>query len=115
MNRNDVIDTLTKIAAFDRRTVGEGDIAAWQETIGHLHREDALAAVSAHFRTSDKWLMPVHLVTLAREIARDRMLRESPEERLARTDAIDAVIDSKSADRQAQILAFATGKLGRIA
>jgi len=108
MNRNDVIDVLTKIAAFDRRTIGEGDIAAWQETIGHLDRDDALTAVTTHFRSSETWLMPVHLIGLARDIAHDRMMRETPAEREQRTAAIDA----KTAQRRTAIQEFA-GRTGR--
>jgi len=114
MNRNDVIDVLTVIAAGDRRTVGEADVSLWLGTIGGLDKADAIAAVGKHFQTSEKWLMPVHLIALAREIARDRMMRETGAERQARTDAIDAVIDAKAAARQAEIARY-TGNLGRIA
>ena len=108
MNRNDVIDVLSVIAAGDRRTVGETDIALWLGTVGHLDKADAIAAVGKHFQTSEKWLMPVHLIGLARDIAHDRMMRETPAEREQRTAAIDA----KTAQRRTAIAEFA-GRTGR--
>lgn len=119
MNRDDVIDVLSAVHASDHRTIGEGDIALWSaafEMCGHtIDKADALAAVVRHaLDPTAPYLKPGHVVAGAREIARDRMLRETPAQRLARTDAIDAVIDAKAAARAAEIARF-TGQLGRIA
>ncbi len=119
MTRDDVIDVLTAVHAADHRTIGEGDIALWAaafEMCGHtIDKADAIAAVVRHaLDPTAPYLKPGHVVAGAREIARDRMLRESPDERQARTDAIDAVIEAKAAARQAEIARF-TGQLGRIA
>jgi len=119
MNRDDVIDVLTAVHASDHRTIGEGDIALWSaafEMCGHtIGKADAIAAVVRHaLDPTAPYLKPGHVVAGAREIARDRMLRETPEQRQDRTDAIDIVIDAKSAARAAEIARF-TGQLGRIA
>lgn len=119
MNRDDVIDVLSAVHASDHRTIGEGDIALWSaafEMCGHtISKPDAIAAVVRHaLDPTAPYLKPGHVVAGAREIARDRMLRETPEQRQDRTDAIDAVIDAKSAGRAAEIARF-TGQLGRIA
>lgn len=61
MTPSEVGQVLAKVAAFDRRTVGETDILAWLEAIGDLPLEDALAAVTRHYRESDQWLKPSHV------------------------------------------------------
>ncbi len=119
MNRDDVIDVLTAVHAADHRTIGEGDIALWAaafEVCGHtIDKADAIAAVVRHaLDPFAPYLKPGHIVAGAREIARDRMLRETPEHRQARTDAIDAGVEAKAAARRAQIAATAK-VLGRIA
>lgn len=61
MTRNEVIDLLTLIASFDRRTAGKTDVTAWQAAVGDLAWPDAQAAVIEHFRESTDWLMPAHI------------------------------------------------------
>ncbi len=116
MNRTDVIDVLTVIAAGDRRTVGEADVALWAGTIGDLHKADAITAVGQHFRTSEKWLMPVHVRTLAMEIAKDRWLRTNPDERneLGQLDSGEPINEAAAPARAAAIGLFAgnAGQLG---
>jgi len=65
-------EVLAKAAAFDSRTVGEGDILAWAEAIGDLDIDDALAAVTRHYRDSADWLKPVHVRRHVQAIARER-------------------------------------------
>lgn len=67
MNRNDMIDLLTAIAAGDRRQIGEADIAAWTPVIGELGRDECLAAVVVHRRERPGvWLEPGHLLAIVR-------------------------------------------------
>ncbi len=116
MNRNDVIDVLSVVYAADHRTIGDGDIALWLGTIGDLHKADAITAVGQHFRTSEKWLMPVHVRTLAMEIAKDRWLRTNPDERneLGQFDSGEPVNEAAAPARAAAIGLFAgnAGQLG---
>ncbi len=119
MNRDDVIDVLSVVHASDHRTIGEGDITLWSaafEMCGHtISKPDAIAAVVRHaLDPTAPYLKPGHVVAGAREIARDRMLRETLEQRQARTDAIDALINDKVISRAAAIARF-TEQCGRIA
>jgi len=76
MNRNDVIDVLSVVAAATRRTVGETDVQIWGGVIGHLSKEVALEAVQEHLRTRPGvWLEPGHVAVTARGILRDRQQR----------------------------------------
>lgn len=68
---------LTKIAAYDRRSVGEADAAAWAEALdGLVTLQDALTAVRDHFRASNDWLMPKAIIDRSREL-RKRRIRDS--------------------------------------
>lgn len=76
MNRNDVIDVLTAVAAGTRRTVGNADVEIWGSVIGHLDKQLALEAVAIHFREAPGvWLEPGHVIANARAIVRDRQQR----------------------------------------
>lgn len=80
MKPSEVAVVLTKAAAYDRRTIGEADVAAWHEAIGDLDLEPALAAVTRHYRDTAEWLMPADVRRHAAEIRRehDRLQRRSP-------------------------------------
>lgn len=71
MNVTQTASVLEKCAAFDQRTVGEGDLAAWHEIIGYLDLADCLAAVTAHYREQTQRAMPADIRKLAIGI-RDR-------------------------------------------
>lgn len=71
LTRDQVIDLLTCAAAYDKRTIGEADIAAWTLAIGDLPFGDAQAAIISHYSEGTDWLMPAHVrqrVKLAREL-----------------------------------------------
>jgi len=72
MTADDIGRVLAKAAAFDRRTVGEGDILAWFDAIGDVDPEDALEAVTAHYRQTDAWLMPAHVLRHVEQTRRER-------------------------------------------
>lgn len=76
MNRDDVIDVLSVVAAATRRTVGQTDVEVWGSVIGHLSKDIALQAVSNHLRTKPGvWLEPGHVATEAQHIALDTKMR----------------------------------------
>ncbi|GJF17736.1 hypothetical protein NGTWS0302_16930 [Mycolicibacterium cyprinidarum] len=91
MNRNDVIDVLSAVAANDRRTVGEADVAVWLGVIGDLPVDFALKAVVQHIRECPGvWLEPGHVYQIARDMMRDEREREPDAHREARQAALDA-------------------------
>lgn len=69
MTDDEIIDLLTAAAAYDRRTVGEGDVLAWLEVAreGRWTFPEALAAIHTHFAHSTAWLMPAHVTELIRQ------------------------------------------------
>lgn len=72
MTPEDIVDVLTKAAAFDQRTVGEADVLAWHEVLHRLDLADALAAVSRHYTESRERIMPADVVRLVRAIREER-------------------------------------------
>ncbi|MCH9731658.1 MAG: hypothetical protein K0U84_18610 [Actinomycetia bacterium] len=91
MNRNDVIDVLTVVAAATRRTVGESDVDVWQAVIGDCDKHLALQAVRDHLRHKPGvWLEPGHVYEGARAIRRDQLAREPDAMREARQKALEA-------------------------
>ena len=73
MNTDEVIDLLTLAASYDRRKVGESDVAAWGLAIGDLPFADARDAVIAHYRESADWIMPAHVRRHVGEIRAKRL------------------------------------------
>ena len=56
---------LTKASAFDQRTIGEADVMAWHSVLEDVPAEDALQAVSDHYRESTSRLWPADVRRLA--------------------------------------------------
>lgn len=74
MKPSEATAILSKIAAYDRRTVGEADAIAWAEALdGQVTIQDAMTAVRDHFRESNDWLMPKHVIDRARKIRVERI------------------------------------------
>jgi hypothetical protein len=77
MTPEEVIDLLTTAAAFDRRTVGEADVIAWQSAVGDLDFPDARDAVVQHYRATRDWIMPSDVRRLVKAIRDARLAREA--------------------------------------
>lgn len=65
MTPGDTARVLAKAAAFDSRSIGDTDVAVWHEILGHLELQDALAAVTAHYREQTRRAMPADIRQLA--------------------------------------------------
>lgn len=73
MKRSEAALLLAKIAAYDRRTVGDSDIEAWAEALdGQVTLQDAMTAIRDHFRETTDWLMPADVIRRAKML---RILR----------------------------------------
>lgn len=85
MMRNEVIDLLTMIQAFDKRTVGEPDVVAWEDSAkrGRWTYDEASEAVREYYAktTSERpFIMPSHITNMVRanrEIEHMRFQRDS--------------------------------------
>lgn len=99
MNRNDVIDVLTVVAAATRRTVGNADVDIWQEIIGDLDKARCLKAVRDHLADAPGvWLEPGHVRQRVRAAIRDELEREPDTARDARQKALEAKVAADVAE-----------------
>jgi hypothetical protein len=64
---DETVDLLTVAAAFDQRTVGEGDAMAWHAVLGDLEFPDARQAILGHYAESADRVMPAHIRQRVRE------------------------------------------------
>ena len=81
MTPADAAKVLAKAAAFDQRTIGRTDIAAWHEALSDIAASDALDAVTMHYRASRDRLVPadVRRIAVAKRNARhDRAAITTP-------------------------------------
>ena len=76
MTPEETVDLLTVAAAFDPRTVGEGDAMAWHAVVGDLDFTDAKHAVIGHYTDTTDRIMPAHVRIRVRAMRRDRLARE---------------------------------------
>lgn len=62
MNVTETTQIVARIALADNRKVDAAVIRHWHDLIGDLEFPDALDAVRDHYKSSDAYLMPVHIV-----------------------------------------------------
>lgn len=106
LDRDQIIDLLSVIAAYDRRQVGEGDLAAWAEASRRAGWtfQAAVDAVHSHFADSSAWLMPGHVTE------RIRLQRRQP----APADEVLALAKPvASAERRAEFMAQLRDVVGK--
>jgi hypothetical protein len=86
MTDDEVIDLLTFMASYDRRTVGRTDVAAWRLVVSDLLFADAERAVAAHYAESRDFAMPADIRKRVKDIRAERIRRsviEAPPPELA--------------------------------
>lgn len=128
MTPADTGKVLMKVAAYDQRTVGAADIAAWHEVIGHLDLADCLNAVTTHYREQSTRAMPADIRKLALGIRDARQARDRQTDRRLAIEAgpttrdrspevtalVKSVVDAlPKVDAHARALARARKERGR--
>ena len=76
MTPAEVARVLAKASAFDQRTIGEADVAAWYEIVARVDLVDALIAVTRHYTETSARIMPADLLRHAKVAREDRRRRE---------------------------------------
>lgn len=106
MSPDETATVLAKCAALDQRTVGRADVLAWHEIVGALELPVALDAVKRWYAAHRERIMPSDVLTLARDIIRER-IREANERRAL--EAAPALDPRPLTDRSKEILDFVRG------
>ena len=73
MNRSETATLLAKIAAFDRRTIGEADVLAWHEILEPYPLAQCMEAVRRYFTETSDWCMPAEIVRRVKEERSERL------------------------------------------
>lgn len=78
MNEPEAFQLLTLASARDGRTVTQSVAKVWAVDLAWVNLPDAVDALTLHYRESDKWVMPAHIIGGARRVreARERELRK---------------------------------------
>jgi hypothetical protein len=72
VNLSETADLLSAMSAFDRRTIGDGDVIAWQAILPDAAFEDCLEAVKQHYAEQTDWMMPAHVRRAVRDMVSQR-------------------------------------------
>ncbi|MEV0453716.1 hypothetical protein [Catellatospora methionotrophica] len=86
---------LAKCAAFDSRTIGETDVVAWHEAVGHLEFDLAMEAVSRFYANSRQRMWPVDLVETVRMVRAEHERRQRTITRAAQRLEPSAISDPR--------------------
>lgn len=78
MTRDQVVDLLTAISAYDKRKPDAASILAWGKSaeLGRWTLPEALEAVHEHFANETAYLMPAHITARVKASRQDRAMRE---------------------------------------
>lgn len=77
MHRDEIVDLLSAISAYDNRNASNAAILAWTETAnrGRWTFREALDAIHAHYAEATTFLMPGHVTQLIKARRQDAALR----------------------------------------
>lgn len=74
MQFDETRELLKLITAYDQRTTGPADIAAWFSAVSDLDLDDCQSAVVMHYRSTDQRVMPSHI----RELVKGTQAEQHP-------------------------------------
>lgn len=73
MNRSEAAQALTVAAAYDNRSIGQTNVAAWTKALDDLRLSDVVDAIHAHYRDSSDFLQPAHIRKAVQQIRARRI------------------------------------------
>lgn len=79
MEEPDAFQLLTLASARDGRPVSPSIARVWADDLSDVPLDLGVEAVRLHYRESDKWVMPVHILRNAARIRDQRALERGPE------------------------------------
>ena len=72
MIESEAFQLLTLASARDGRTVTQAVARVWADDLAHIDVFDAVDAARMHYRESDQWLMPAHIIKNVRRVKDER-------------------------------------------
>lgn len=102
MTPAELVKVLVRVQADDNRDIGQVTVASWQQIIGHLDFQDAIAAVVMHRQESTDWLMPAHVLRNAARVRARRERVERVNRSLGRLPSPRITLDREQFDAETQ-------------
>lgn len=99
MTPADVAELLALAAAFDSRTVGRADVAAWHAALGDLPFDDTRDALVAWYREHRERVYPSDIRAGVKRTRRDRLERGDTEPPDADPNDVPAYLDALRSGR----------------
>jgi hypothetical protein len=62
VTRSEAARLLAIAAGIDQRTIGDADVQAWQMVLADITLDDAITALTAHYRATTHRVMPADIV-----------------------------------------------------
>jgi hypothetical protein len=62
VTRSEAARLLAIAAGVDQRTIGDADVQAWQMVLADINFEEAVNALTAHYRATTRRVMPADIV-----------------------------------------------------
>jgi len=69
---------LATAGQFDGRKPDHETAITWADELGSTNVHDCIEAVKAHYRDTDRWIMPFHIIGRIKAIRQDRIERGKP-------------------------------------
>ena len=73
MNTQEAAALLSVAAAFDNRKPDPDAATAWAVALGNIKFTDARDVIVAHYRASNEWLMPNHVIAAVKRLRNKRI------------------------------------------
>lgn len=107
MNRDEIVELLQVVTAYDNRNLDHLIVATWCEAArrANWRRESALEAIHAHYAGSTAWIMPGHVT----EQIKAKSRQPAPVAELLELDK-PVASPERRAELMAQIRKIADGK-----
>lgn len=98
MNIDQVASLLARISYVDNRNVTDEAVAAWFSVIGDVPYDLAIQAYEAHFRESTAYLMPSHVLEIARRLHKEQKREKATAVQRSSDEIRQAALERKAAN-----------------
>lgn len=101
MTPSEVATLLAKCAAYDRRTIGAADVAAWHDALHDVPFADASTAVTEHYTRTSDWIGVAEVRAGVKRIRAARLARaDTVSPPAVDPDNVPAYLDAYRAQRR---------------
>ena len=74
ISRRQIAEQITRCSQYDGRTLTPETFEEWYKLLGDLPYEDVEDAITVHYRTDRRWIMPANIVAHHEKLAAGRAI-----------------------------------------